>query len=231
MTDYMATLRRLRGLAAELAPWTDAFRDAHGRKPRLADVDAAAVPWLSSKFREYVTLRARVLNETAGLRRKLSSVQSGGSVSTPRVAAPPPSTTKSNIKPAPPPDIVKRLAAVEKYKKAARAAVTAAAAAQPPPAPTSRRLTALGLTTAPRVQAAVAAAIEYRASRMAAMGGDAPLVDTPPPPSNQNDALARALQELQEARADAAAAKARLEDAAAAAAAAAERAAAEEELD
>lgn len=223
MADYMASLRELRSLQAEVAPWTDAFREAHGRKPRMADVEAAGVPWLSAKYRQYAATRARVLGETRGLRPKLAGARTAPPAAG---AAPQTAPTSSPSGPTPPVDIAKRLAAVERYKKAARAAVTAAAAAQPPPAPRSAAGAPLPAliagSSAPRVRAAVAAAAEYRAKRDAAK--TAASAATPPDPSaypQQHSTLAQALEDLQEARAVAAAAKERLAVAAAAAAAAA----------
>lgn len=36
---YRAALREYRALQEELTPWTQAFEERHGRKPRLVDVE------------------------------------------------------------------------------------------------------------------------------------------------------------------------------------------------
>ena len=78
LSNYMAGLRELRALQAELAPWTDAFREAHqGRKPGLADVHASGVPWIVAKYRQYVLLRERVLTDTQALRPRLEDAKKG----------------------------------------------------------------------------------------------------------------------------------------------------------
>ena len=38
--EFVGQLREFRELQRELAPWTDKFRAAHGRKPRYEDVQA-----------------------------------------------------------------------------------------------------------------------------------------------------------------------------------------------
>ena len=49
--EFVGQLRQFRALQQELAPWTEAFRAQHGRKPRLEDVERTrtclAVPNLS----------------------------------------------------------------------------------------------------------------------------------------------------------------------------------------
>mmetsp|Transcript_24793 Transcript_24793/g.97994 ORF Transcript_24793/g.97994 Transcript_24793/m.97994 type:complete len:142 (+) Transcript_24793:234-659(+) len=47
---YM-TLRR------QLTPWSEFFREEHGRTPSLRDVQEAGVPGLLEKFSEYVEIR------------------------------------------------------------------------------------------------------------------------------------------------------------------------------
>ncbi len=42
---YKSALHEYRALQSELAPWTAAFKEQHGRKPRIADVERT-VCWL-----------------------------------------------------------------------------------------------------------------------------------------------------------------------------------------
>ncbi|KAK9846381.1 hypothetical protein WJX81_002681 [Elliptochloris bilobata] len=78
---YKAELREFRTLQGELAPWTSAFRDKHARKPRLADVEGTGIPWLVSRFKQYVVLRERLLTDTQGLRSRLGNAVHGAAPS------------------------------------------------------------------------------------------------------------------------------------------------------
>lgn len=46
--------RRYMYLRRQLKPWSDAFRERHGRTPSLIDVHAAGVPGLLDRFVEYL---------------------------------------------------------------------------------------------------------------------------------------------------------------------------------
>ena len=43
MTAYKAELHEYRALQEELGPWTTAFKDQHGRKPGLKDVEQTGI--------------------------------------------------------------------------------------------------------------------------------------------------------------------------------------------
>jgi len=44
IADFVSQLREFRALQEELAPWTSKFREDHGRKPKVADVELTGDP-------------------------------------------------------------------------------------------------------------------------------------------------------------------------------------------
>lgn len=46
LATYRNQLREYRALQEELTPWTEAFTQRHGRKPRLIDVERTGEPLL-----------------------------------------------------------------------------------------------------------------------------------------------------------------------------------------
>lgn len=75
LKSYKVQLREYRALQEEISPWTNAFRNRHGRKPTLADVEATKITWLKEKYKEYVVLRERLMSEIPILRKKLDVPQ------------------------------------------------------------------------------------------------------------------------------------------------------------
>ncbi|KAK9819606.1 hypothetical protein WJX72_000222 [[Myrmecia] bisecta] len=75
LSGYKAQLREYRALQEELSPWTAAFKAQHDRKPRLSDVECTGIPWLINRYKRYVVLRERLLNDTHILRDKLTGAR------------------------------------------------------------------------------------------------------------------------------------------------------------
>lgn len=75
LETYKVELREYRALQEELAHWTKAFEQQHGRKPRLRDVELTNIDWLLEKYRKYMVLRERVLSDTQGLRSMLGAAR------------------------------------------------------------------------------------------------------------------------------------------------------------
>eukprot|EP00898_Chlorokybus_atmophyticus_P006275 jgi/Chlat1/6649/Chrsp49S06147 len=68
---YKQDLRRYSVLRNELGTWSDAFRKQHARRPTMRDVERTSIPWLVSKFKQYIMLRDVIFKDTAGIRSKL----------------------------------------------------------------------------------------------------------------------------------------------------------------
>ncbi|KAK9812292.1 hypothetical protein WJX73_010370 [Symbiochloris irregularis] len=71
LDGFQGLLHEFRSLQQELGPWTAAFQEQHARKPRMTDVEKTGIPWLESKYKQYIVMRERVLTETQALRDKL----------------------------------------------------------------------------------------------------------------------------------------------------------------
>lgn len=187
LNAFKAELREYRSLQEELSPWTTAFMERHSRKPTMLDVQMTGIEWLISRYKQYIVLRDRLFNESSLLRTKLSvSVPDvvgadGGSIPAgtgPTNANGPTTLARSAM--------ASRVAAAMQYKLAreqAQQATSAASEAHVKPAlvggeepqaaggmlPAEAEekshnliVAAKGQSTAPRVRAAMQAAMEYR---------------------------------------------------------------------
>lgn len=76
--EYKTELQEYRALQDELSPWSTAFLEKNGRKPGMQDVAATGIPWLITRYKQYVLLRDRLFTDTGTLRDRLANAIPGG---------------------------------------------------------------------------------------------------------------------------------------------------------
>ena len=70
--SFAVDLRRYRTLQSALQKWSDAFHGDNGRRPDKNDVASSRISWLMDHYREFSSLKRRLLLRTPSLRGSLA---------------------------------------------------------------------------------------------------------------------------------------------------------------